>query len=106
MRAVLSSPARRRWLGRFALALVGVGMLASLPTSNGDEGSGEARELSRELAEVRTKIHERQAANRRLRRDIAALKTDPAAIERAARDELGMVYPDEVVIRIAGSGGQ
>jgi len=34
-----------------------------------------------------------------LTRDVDALKTDPAAIERIARDELGMVREDEVVFQ-------
>jgi cell division protein FtsB len=41
-----------------------------------------------------------RSENAELRRDISALKQDPRAIEEIARDELGMVFPDEVVIRV------
>lgn len=99
MRAVLSSPARRRWLGRLVLALVCAALLASLPSSQGGDDAA-TMALANELATVRARIVERQAANTRLRRDIAGLKNDPRAIEDAARDELGMVYPDELVVRI------
>ncbi len=34
-----------------------------------------------------------------LTREVDALKADPAAIERIARDELGMVREDEVVFQ-------
>ena len=42
------------------------------------------------------------ARNAALRRDIAALRSDVSAIEDRARADLGMVYPDEVVLRLPG----
>ena len=36
--------------------------------------------------------------NRALLREIEALRTDPKALERAAREELGFVKPGELVI--------
>lgn len=100
MRADLVTPVRRRWIGRLALALVCAALLASLPSSSGQSDSARSMTLRRELAEVRARTEARRADNRRLRREIAALKTDPRAIESAARDQLGMVYDNEVVIRI------
>lgn len=38
--------------------------------------------------------------NDRLRREVDALKSDVSAIEDIARDELGMVRPGEIIIRI------
>lgn len=38
--------------------------------------------------------------NARLRREVQQLHDDPAAIERAAREELGLVRPGEVVITL------
>ena len=34
-----------------------------------------------------------------LRREVTRLREDPAAIERIARDELGMVQPDELIFQ-------
>ncbi|GEJ57257.1 FtsB family cell division protein [Anaeromyxobacter diazotrophicus] len=36
----------------------------------------------------------------RLRREVKALSGDPAALERAAREELGYVKPGEIVYRL------
>lgn len=42
------------------------------------------------------------AGNVALARDVEALKTDVGAIEERARTDLGMVYPDEIVLRVEG----
>lgn len=44
------------------------------------------------------------AENARLRREIEALKSDASAVEDIARDELGMVRPGEIIIRIEDEG--
>jgi cell division protein FtsB len=55
-----------------------------------------------QLRRDQTSITERnrQAAedNRVLLREIEALRSDPKALERAAREELGFVKPGEVVL--------
>ena len=49
-------------------------------------------------------LHERNAAlaaqNDALRREIQALREDPAALERAVREELGYVKPGELVFHL------
>ncbi len=59
-------------------------------------------EESRQLHEKVERLREENAVlahhNRRLVERIEALKHDSRAIERAIRDELGLVRPDEVVI--------
>jgi cell division protein FtsB len=49
--------------------------------------------LARELDSLREE-------NEQLARDIAALRADPAAIERIAREELGLARPGETVFLI------
>jgi cell division protein FtsB len=46
----------------------------------------------RELARLSQQIHE-------LRAEVSRIKTDPAALERAARDELGLVRQTEIVFQ-------
>jgi cell division protein FtsB len=41
----------------------------------------------------------------RLRREARALSGDPAALERAAREELGYVRPGEIVVELGPRGG-
>ena len=49
-------------------------------------------------------IHERNRAlteqNEQLMREINALRNDPAALERAAREELGFIKPGELVFHL------
>lgn len=45
-----------------------------------------------------------QAENARLAAEIAALRSDPRAIERLAREELGMVRPGETVFLVREPG--
>ncbi|HZM52844.1 MAG TPA: septum formation initiator family protein [Vicinamibacteria bacterium] len=52
-----------------------------------------ALELAREIEEVR-------AENLRLAAEIRALRTDPRAIERIAREQLGLARPGETVFLI------
>lgn len=52
-----------------------------------------AAALGREIEELR-------AENRRLAQEILALRTDPRAIERLAREELGLARPGETVFLI------
>jgi cell division protein FtsB len=58
-----------------------------------------AETLAREIDELR-------AENQRLASDIVALKREPRAIERLAREQLGLARPGETVflIREAGAG--
>ena len=44
------------------------------------------------------------ADNDRLAREAEALRADPAAIERVARDELGWVRAGEIVVDLSSAG--
>ena len=80
--------------GLLVLSIIGV------PLSILDEaGLPRYRALKAELAEV-------ERVNERLRRDVEqldreveALRSDPEAIERVARDELGMIREDEILFQ-------
>ena len=54
--------------------------------------------LTAEIAEIEAGNAERAEANRLLRTRIEALRSDPRAIERKVRDELGMARTDEVIL--------
>jgi cell division protein FtsB len=59
----------------------------------------EGRRLERENAEL-------EQAVVRLRREVRALRGDPAAIERAAREDLGYVRPGEIVYKFDEEGSR
>ena len=100
-----SSPSRvsvwRRWLSRVGLALALAAGLAYLPYQLLDgRGLRVIPKLEEDLAHTREKIGELRVENKQYRRETEALKTDPHAIEDIARDEVGMVRPGELVIRV------
>ena len=85
------------WLLPFALLVMAI---VAVPVRILDEqGLPRYRALRQELSEV-------QAANERLRREVAdltrevaGLRGEPDTIERIARDELGMVREGEIVFQ-------
>jgi cell division protein FtsB len=92
-------PAFRRWTARLGLALVVAIAIGYLPGQLLRRDPRSAK-IDRQLAEIAAEAHELEARNAALIRDIEALRTDVSAIEARARADLGMVYPDEIVLRV------
>jgi cell division protein FtsB len=98
-------PAARRWARRVGLALVIAIALGYLP--------GEVLRRDPRVAVLRGQLdalhaQERDltAQNAVLASDVEALRTDVGAVENRARADLGMVYPDEIVLRVRREPGQ
>jgi len=77
-----------------SLALVAVPVLVLQP-----EGLPRLRGLQKELDQVDKENDELKREVTRLRVEVQQLRDDPAAVERIARDELGMVRKSEVVFQ-------
>lgn len=89
-------PALRRWSIRLVLALIVAAAIAWVPA--GDDA--QAAHLRGQLDAIRAEATTLRAKNAKLAAEVEALRTSPAAIEAHARDELGMVYPGEIVLRL------
>lgn len=63
----------------------------------GNRGLVRLYRLSRTKGELSREIERLQTSNEALRRQLEALKTDPFAIEKIAREDLGLVRPGEIV---------
>ena len=63
------------------------------------------RALSADVRRVAGENDQLRERNLRLRREARALAGDPAALERAAREDLGYVRPGERVYELPPSGG-
>jgi len=92
-------PALRRWVTRLVLAIVVAIAIGYLP---GEvlRHDPRAAKLEAQLAQLGAEAKQLADDNAALVRDVDALKTDVSAIEDTARADLGMVYPDEVVLQI------
>ena len=64
-----------------------------------ERGLPRYRVLKSELGEVEEVNARLEAEVRALEREVDALRTDPEAIERVARDELGMIREGELVFQ-------
>ena len=83
------------------MATLVAAVLAYLPYKLLDgSGAQKTNALRTQLRRIARDIEHVETDNTQLRRDIHALRTDQSAIEDVARDELQMIYPDEMVIRI------
>jgi cell division protein FtsB len=94
-------PAFRRWGIRLVLAVVVAVAIGYLP--------GEVLRRDPRAAKLQTQLDELDVEERALveknaalARQIRALSSDVRAVEDRARSDLGMVYPDEIVIRVGG----
>jgi cell division protein FtsB len=81
-------------IAMLCLALVAVPVLVLEP-----EGLPRLRILEKELDDVTAENAESYREVERLRVEVRELRDDPAAVERIARGELGMVRKSEVVFQ-------
>lgn len=89
------SPASRRALV-FLLIFVSTALLANAIV--GDRGLLATRAAKRTAVALETEIQRIQQENSALRERANALRTDPKAIEDAARDSLGLMREGELLI--------
>ena len=93
------APALRRWGTRLGLALVVAIAIGYLP-GEALRRDPRATKLEQQLHQLETEARDLAAGNAALAREIEALRSDVGAIEDHARADLGMVYPDEIVLRV------
>jgi cell division protein FtsB len=92
---MLTPPRRRAFLASLGVAAVLLGLSAADP-----DGLRKWRRLAREARRIEAENVLLVRENERLRRDVRALQGDPAALEQAAREDLGYVRPGEVVVKL------
>jgi cell division protein FtsB len=81
-------------VGVFGLLSVAMLLLAIF----NDRGALQVRARASTLGAMQTEIQSVERDNTQLSGEIKALRTDPAAIEKLAREELKLVKPGEVVL--------
>lgn len=79
------------------LALVGAPIMIFAP-----EGLPRLRGLERELSGVQDENRQLEREIEDLRGQVTRMRDEPAAVERIARDDLGLVRQSEIVFQFAG----
>jgi cell division protein FtsB len=94
----------RAWALATAIALIAL----AVGSVFGDRGILNLLDKRREVDALRAELEELRAENARLADEIAALRTSPRAVERLAREKLGLARADETVffVREEGGGGR
>jgi len=67
----------------------------------GTHGVLAMRRSQKQAAEIQKHIDELNQENQQLQAKVKALKTDPEAIERIAREEMGLAKPGEYIFKVA-----
>ena len=91
---------RRALLVLLAFAALAGGHLALDP-----EGLSKTLRLRADCEALESANGKLARENERLRWEVKALADDPAELERAAREELGLIRPGEVVFRLEDGDG-
>jgi len=80
-----------------SVSVVSVPVMIFSPT-----GAPRLRALSEEKRRVDVEVSRLGDQIRRLRVEVRQMKSDPAKIERVARDELGLLRQTEIVVQFGG----
>ena len=89
------------FLRRHARQILGFAFLAMLIHDIfGPHGVIAMQRTQREIQQIRQQIGKVNAENKSLAEQVNALKTDPKAIERIAREEMGLARPGELIFKL------
>jgi len=98
-------PAFRTWSTRLGLAVIVAIVIGYLPAQVLSRDKRTVK-LETQLGEIAAEEKQLSEHNAQLVRSIEALRSDVGAIEDRARADLGMVYPGELVLRVAPAAEQ
>ena len=85
---------------------IGCFLLLSLLAIAGERGFFEVYQFSRHLEHVENQIRVLEEENKRLRMQVIGLGSDPAQVEKIAREDLGLARPDEIIFEIVDEHAQ
>ncbi len=97
------APLRERFILGVPLAVLGITLVSVPVMALGDDGLARHRRLRAQLEAQRQENVRLARQLIQLRAEFSAYTTDPRARERAVREELGWVRPDEVVVEVPSS---
>jgi cell division protein FtsB len=83
---------------------IGCFLLLLLLAMVGERGFFEVYQFGRHLQRVESRIRALEEENERLRAQVTGLRSDPYQVEKLAREDLGLVRPDEIIFEIVDGG--
>lgn len=100
----ISVPEAVAYARRNARQILGLALLAlAIHDIFGPHGFIAMRRAQKEIEQVRDQIGKLNEENKSLSDQVTSLKTDPKAIERIAREEMGLARPGEVIYTLPDS---
>ncbi|MBM4776080.1 MAG: septum formation initiator family protein [Archangiaceae bacterium] len=84
-------------------ASVLIALLLAAASAMAEGGFRRYVRLSQDVKSLKERNQRLSDDNARMRREVEALRDDPRALERAAREELGLVKPGEIVFSLEGA---
>jgi len=91
----------RPWLRRAGIYAAGALLvLVLMHTLFGPYGYLSMRRSQQEIEQLRQEIDRLDRENVQLSGEIRALQTDPSAIEKVAREDMGLARPGEMIFRL------
>ncbi len=100
----ITLPEAAAYARRNARQILGLALLSlAIHDIFGPHGFIAMRRTQREIEQVRDQIGKLNEENKSLSDQVTSLKTDPKAIERIAREEMGLARPGEVIYTLPDS---
>jgi cell division protein FtsB len=97
----MKSPAPASFWNRHARTILGVAIfLLAIHDVFGSHGLLAMRRTQKQIQALHGEIDRLNKANTDLSNQVHALRTDPKAVERIAREEMGLARPGEMIFKI------
>lgn len=99
--AKTSTPEPRSFWSLYARSILALGLLLiAIHDVFGSHGLLAMRRTQTQLHELRGQIDRLNRENSDLSKQVQALRTDPKAVERIAREEMGLARPGEMIFKL------
>ena len=86
---------------RYSRTILGLALLLlAVHDVFGDHGLLAMRRTQSQMKELRGEIDRLNQENNDLSKQVQALRTDPKAVERIAREEMGLARPGEMIFKL------
>lgn len=87
--------------GRYARSILALALfLIAIHDLFGSHGLLAMRRTQSQIKELRGEIDRLNQENDNLNKQVQALRTDPKAVERIAREEMGLARPGEMIFKL------